>query len=231
MGIAEDEYYASGGVSTGTPYSRGLVAGKQARDTQAFSGNTRGYRPSTGGEGRTSSGGGQVSLANMSQFLPPVMQGMVVSYKGGKFLFKRHGKGIGEHSGGLVYEGRWSFGKWKGEGVLTRPGKWVYRGRFRNGMLHGKGRLMLENGMSFEGHFVRSMPKGKGTLRFRDGAVFAGKWTAGEVARGKYTEPDGSAISARINHCEITLKKGIFSKRYKVGEFHIRRILRGEIPA
>ncbi len=225
MGLAEDEYCASQGVSTGTPHSRSLIAKKQTQGTQNTYSNRRGDSPSKDGSTNIPN-----SISKNYNFYPPVKQGISKSYQGNKLLFRPHGTGTSEYSNGYIYEGCWSFGKWSGMGVLTLPGKWVYRGRFKRGMLYGNGTLEVENGMVFEGRFRESVPNGKGTLKFGDGAVFTGKWTEIDWAKGKYSTPENSAVSARIVNNEVTIKKGMFSTTKVVRKISIREILRGNVP-
>ena len=159
---------------------------------------------------------------------PPLVQGKVKTYQGGKFLFMRHRQGVAEHCDGMIYEGRWFLGDWGGEGVLTLPNVWVYRGRFAAGMLHGKGTLTLQNGLTFEGRFRKSVPVGKGVVTFPGGSRFEGKWYGTGEARGKYHDADNQMSKAFIENGELKTKNGFFSRARTQQHLCFREILNGQ---
>lgn len=155
---------------------------------------------------------------------PPISQPKVTCYEGEKMLFRRHGSGRAEHLGGLIYEGRWSFGKWSGAGELRCGEAWVYVGKFKRGLIHGHGKLELLDGTVFEGRFRNGYPISKGTLKFADGSHFQGKWNGCGTAKGKYVAASGERLTGKINNGDLEVKRGLLSRRKVLARFHFREI-------
>lgn len=133
------------------------------------------------------------------------------SYEGGFFQGNRHFQGKYTYANGVpaedeeskppkgVYEGVFKMGQKSGLGMMTYADGTKYHGEFKDGVRSGQGTCYYANGDIYSGQWVNGKKHGHGSYLYKEtGAQLEGKWSAGAVIEGTFTDSFGGTYTGEF---------------------------------
>lgn len=112
--------------------------------------------------------------------------------------FGRHGKGVMDHTSGVVYSGYWKYDREHGFGSLEEKSGSSYVGYWVAGKQHGHGKQVAVTWGEYSGNWALGKYEGRGRIDFHTGESYIGTWKGGKKdGHGETLWPNGDKYSGQ----------------------------------